>query len=614
MQKMPQSILKIFAILFLGIYSFSLLNYPVYSDEISDLENQIEETNEQIAAKKSVLSQIEKKIAEISGSNYSLSQKIEMINEEIDKLEKDIGNTDTEINKKIKEIEEKQTELEKKKTLLDEISSDLYMESRYRVSSFFLSTDWWDNMMENLFVKKNTISILKDEIEKVNGEFSNLTETKAGLDKQKEELDTQKKDLDKSYGLLAAEKAKLQKELNAQVATKSSVSSQVSKLTSQLSNLQKVLLYARQGGTSIDPSLVPAGGNDLGSLATFNSKAPSGSFDVFSIGAYTHRNGMSQWGARARADAGQTYTKILNAYYPGKTFSTGKVKVDGTKESIMSKIKVDGYGTIDFEKTYLMGIKEMPESWPMEVLKAQAIAARTYAVRYTNNGRKSICTTESCQVFSTPIKTGAWKQAVEATRGIILTDSSLVPVSTQFAAVHGGWTNGVGWDLFDSSKVKDFTNTWDNRSGVSWVYRSWYRSDYKLSTTVNSDSCYRYPWLSGEELADIVNAASRLTDLGESGITTDSRIYPIPDRCNSSGNPYSFSEMRSKSSSKFTKVILVQTYRSSGSTTSIKFVNADGRDITISGSYFKLAYNLRAPGYLRIPQSSFVHIDIQKKL
>ena len=114
-------------------------------------------------------------------------------------------------------------------------------------------------------------------------------------------------------------------------------------------------------------------------------------------------------------------------------------------------------------------------------------------------------------------------------------------------------------------------------------------------------------------MADIVNAASRLTDIGGSG-TSDSRIYPIHDRCHSDGNPYSFTEMRNKSSSKFTKVILAQVSRSSGNTNFIKFVNEDGREITISGSYFKLAYNLRAPGYLSIPQSGFVHIDIQKKL
>jgi len=614
MQKVPQITLKILSIFVIGIYSLSLLYYPVYSGEVEDLEKQIEETNQQIAEKKSMLSQIEKKIAEISGSNYSLSQKINMINSEISTLEKNIKKTEDEIATKTKEIEDKQNELGRKKTLLDEISSDLYMQSRYRMSSFFFSADGWNNMMENLFVKRNTISILKDEIEKVSGEFSSLADAKAGLDNQKKDLDGQKEDLDKSYDLLAAEKAKLQKELNAQVVSKSSISSQVSKLTSQMSNLQKALLYARQGGISIDPNLVPAGGDDLGSLSSFNSKAASGSFNVFSIGAYTHRNGMSQWGAKARAEAGQSYTQILNAYYPGKTLTTGKVKINGVNEDIMTKITVDGYGKISFEDTYLMGIKEMPESWPMEVLKAQAIAARTYAVRYTNNGDKSICTTESCQVFSTPIKTGAWKQAVEATRGVILTDSSKNPVSTQFAAVHGGWTNGVGWDLFNTSGVKDFTNTWDNKSGVSWVYRSWYRNDYAQSSSVNSASCYRYPWLSGEEMADIVNAASLLTDLGESGVTTDSRIYPIHDKCHSDGNPYSFSEMRSKSSSKFTKVILAQTYRSSGNTTSIRFVNADGRDITISGSYFKLAYNLRAPGYLRIPQSSFVHIDIQKKL
>jgi hypothetical protein len=29
-----------------------------------------------------------------------------------------------------------------------------------------------------------------------------------------------------------------------------------------------------------------------------DSAAPPGSFGVFSIGAYTHRNGMSQWGLK----------------------------------------------------------------------------------------------------------------------------------------------------------------------------------------------------------------------------------------------------------------------------------------------------------------------------
>jgi len=614
MSKKPRNIVKLFLVIFLGIFCVTLFNYPVYSDEITDLENQINQTNEELAKKKGVLSDIEKKIAEISGSNYSLSQKITLINNEITKLKKSIDGTEADLNKKIMEIEEKQILLEKKKDSIDSFSSDLYIQSRYRMSQFFLSRDSWDSFVEGLFVKKRAITVLKDEVEKINGEFISLAESRETLEKQKAELEEQKSDLDKSYGLLAAEKAKLQKELNAQIASKTSVSSQISKLTSQLSNLQKTLLYARQGGTSVDPSQVTAGGSDLGSLATFTSKASAGSFGVFSIGAYTHRNGMSQWGARERAEAGQTYTQILKAYYPSGTITTGysepsTIRVKGTGVSCSGSTKVYDE-TIPFS-TYMNRIYEMPSSWSVEAVKAQAVVSRTYAI-YKAKTQGYIIPSESNQVYKNCDNLTAWKNAVTATKNIVLTKGGTV-YSTQFAAVHGGWINSVGWDLFDTGGTKDFTNTWDNKSGVSWIYRSWYRRDYKLSTTVDSYSCYRYPWLSGQEMADIVNAASRLTDIGGSG-SSDSRIYPIHDRCHSDGNPYSFTEMRNKSSSKFTKVILVQVSRSSGNTTSVKFVNEDGREITISGSYFKLAYNLRAPGYLSIPQSGFVHIDIQKRL
>lgn len=614
MPKKPRNIIQLFLVISLGIFCVTLFNFPAYSGEIEDLEDQIDQTNEELAKKKGILSDIEKKIAEISGSNYSLSQKITLINDEITKLKKNIDSTEADLNKKITEIEEKQILLEKKKDSIDTFSSDLYMQSRYRMSQFFLSRDSWDGFVEGLFVKKRAITVLKDEVEKINGEFISLAESRETLEKQKAELEQQKGDLDKSYGLLAAEKAKLQKELNAQIASKTSVSSQISKLTSQLSNLQKTLLYARQGGTSVDPSQVTAGGSDLGSLSTFTSKASSGSFGVFSIGAYTHRNGMSQWGARERAEAGQTYTQILRAYYPSGTITTGytepsTIRVKGTGVDCSGKTKVYDE-TISFS-TYMNRIYEMPSSWSAEAVKAQAIVSRTYAI-YKAKTQGYIIPSESNQVYKNCDNLTAWKNAVTATKNIVLTKSGSV-YSTQFAAVHGGWINTVGWDLYSSSGAKDFTNTWDNKSGVSWIYRSWYRRDYKLSTTVDSYSCYRYPWLSGQEMADIVNAASLLTDIGGSG-SSDSRIYPIHDRCHSDGNPYSFTELRNKSSSKFTKVILVQVSRSSGNTISVKFVNEDGRAITVSGSYFKLAYNLRAPGYLSIPQSGFVHVDIQKKL
>ena len=51
---------------------------------------------------------------------------------------------------------------------------------------------------------------------------------------------------------------------------------------------------------------------------------------------------------------------------------------------------------------YLKGVlpKEIGTSFPPEAKKAQAVAARTYTVSYTQGGTKSICITTACQVWS----------------------------------------------------------------------------------------------------------------------------------------------------------------------------------------------------------------------
>ncbi len=81
---------------------------------------------------------------------------------------------------------------------------------------------------------------------------------------------------------------------------------------------------------------------------------------------------------------------------------------------------------------YVRGIAEVPSSWPMEALRAQAIAARTYALHEKRNPPPSaagvgadICPTQSCQVYVGLAKERAdagerWVSAVESTRGQVL--------------------------------------------------------------------------------------------------------------------------------------------------------------------------------------------------
>ncbi len=487
------------------------------------------------------------------------------------------------------------------------------MESRVGSVEFFFSNTRIDEVIQAFFVKRSAISFLKDEITNITGEFEDLTVLKSELEEEKSNLDKQKKDLDDSYNLLLAEKSKLQKELSEKYNSRDLISRTISGLQSEVSDLQYHLLLIRQGGTNVNASSVPGSTDNYSSLPGFEANAPSGYYGVFSFGAHSHRNGMSQWGAKARDDEGQTYEEILSAYYPGTSIRTGTVVIGSAEEDIMSNINIDGYGVKSFEDYYLLGIREIYPTWnnldDMNVLKAQVIAARTYAVRVTNNGDSRICTTQSCQVFSTNFYSGAWAKAVDETRGMVIVDSSGKPALTQYAAVHGGWSNTSGWDTTDGSNSGDWeARAYESMSGVSWFYKAWYTS--------GSDTCSRYPWLSPTEMADIANSYQVLKQTGG-----DSRIVPVHDACHSSGNPYSYTEMRNLAKIGISKDNLTNVVadNKNGSTANVIFYSTAGV-VTIPGKEFKMIYNLRAPGRLHIPQGDvdkpwydWVHINVEKK-
>lgn len=422
------------------------------------------------------------------------------------------------------------------------------------------------------------------------------------------QLESDKKELEERQVLLAS----LQKQLDAQadffkgeIAKAKDYQKQLSGKIAELSARQQAILAERTGSFKTSLGDVPLA-DDFNASIGYKAQAPANSFAVFSFGGYTHRNGMSQYGAKARADAGQSAEDILKAYYPDAT-----IKKD---YAVMGSITVDGVGTIPFEDQYLHGIYEVPASWPIEVLKAQAIAARTYAVRRTNNGQSSICTTEACQVFKNQRKGGAWEQAVNETKGWVLVDGGGSPALTQYASTHGGYSNTSGWDTQDKSGSGDWTTrAWDSIAGSPWFYKAWYRSGYSSSGA----NCGRaHPWLSQEEFSDIVNAwIVRKGGVGDSG-----RIQPVTiNTCNiggSGGDPYSMSELRDlagQAGGAVTSVSSVSVSHGNNGQTSQVVLQTNRGQITISGSEFKETFNLRAPGYLRIPQSSFAFFNIEHK-
>jgi stage II sporulation protein D len=137
------------------------------------------------------------------------------------------------------------------------------------------------------------------------------------------------------------------------------------------------------------------------------------------------------------------------------TSGQGVVRLDGVGEyrgALELRRGPAGIGAVNDVslEEYLKGIAEMPSGWPAEALRAQAIAARTYAL-WVLQARPAgeaaglgaqICATESCQVYSGTAKESAprgdaWAAAVDATRGQVLLYQGK-PILAKYSSSNGG--------------------------------------------------------------------------------------------------------------------------------------------------------------------------------
>ena len=97
-------------------------------------------------------------------------------------------------------------------------------------------------------------------------------------------------------------------------------------------------------------------------------------------------------------------------------------------------------------ETYLYGVVpcESPASWPAEALKAQAVAARSYAYRLTGRGGSFdvYCTTASQYYGGADSETVATDKAVNSTKGIVPKYKG-TPIVAYFFSTSGGHTENI---------------------------------------------------------------------------------------------------------------------------------------------------------------------------
>ncbi len=88
---------------------------------------------------------------------------------------------------------------------------------------------------------------------------------------------------------------------------------------------------------------------------------------------------------------------------------------------------------------------EMPNTWPMAALQAQAVAARTYALtKLGKHGRYDINSTENNQVYlGIESETQSTNEAVNSTRSLVLTHKGRL-INAVFHSSSGGFTEASG--------------------------------------------------------------------------------------------------------------------------------------------------------------------------
>ncbi len=407
-------------------------------------------------------------------------------------------------------------------------------------------------------------------------DLMNLKEDKDSLEKNRTALAAIKKKVDERESFLSGEVAK------------------VASYIASLSSKQQSFIAQKLGSLNLPTSL---GAGPL--FCTDDRNLNPGFSPAFAFYTYgiPHRVGMNQYGAYGRAKGNQLYDEILRAYY----------NIDGYQEGANTTVKVNNgnginQGSVIWSgslEDYVKRIYEVPESWPVEALKAQAIAARSYVLAVTNNGSNSICANQNCQVFKTDPKGGAWEGAVTDTAGKVMVLGGEI-ITAWYASTAGGytfpsaevWKRSTGWtkNLRDtSSGVGSFgdlnSSSYDKDSPCFYAAQGW-RSEYGNSA-----------WLKSEEVADIVNTLNlvkRDPSVGEHLYQVDK---PNPagtdtwsmDRVKQELQKYNITPLNSVNN------VSINADFSSGRATT---VTVDGQSFT--AQEFKDRLNLRAPANIQI--------------
>ena len=190
------------------------------------------------------------------------------------------------------------------------------------------------------------------------------------------------------------------------------------------------------------PSKTTLNVNLIGNQLAISTTRGSRTVDIAVGPVFTLR-----WSGTRYLEGPQTILSVTtngatNRYRHGQMqFKVIKDKSLGNRLAIINSVRL--------QDEYLWGISEVPSSWPLAALQAQAIASRTYAIAKAVRIRTAcdchLYASISDQTFAGYAKEGEpkfgklWTNAVDSTVGQIVTYGG-VPITAYFSSSSGGVT------------------------------------------------------------------------------------------------------------------------------------------------------------------------------
>jgi stage II sporulation protein D len=190
---------------------------------------------------------------------------------------------------------------------------------------------------------------------------------------------------------------------------------------------------------------------------------------------------------------------------PGTTLTMGRGSYEGRLEVTAHGTGLAGVETTTLDR-YLLGITEVPTSWPGETLAAQAVAARTYLAWTLDRGRSrngsrydyDICASQYCQVYRGPGRADeAWAAAVAETAGEILIHNG-TPAQALYSSSAGARTR-ANQDVFGGSPVP-YLQPVDSPELEVTPYRRW---ELEVTAEEFARVFARSGYVFGDEIVDV---------------------------------------------------------------------------------------------------------------